>query len=438
MNLNENTQAVLLLTSHFSKLTQDAAKPLTPTEWGRFAAWLKERELSPAQLLEGNVTDMLSTWHDSKIPLNRVEALLGRGYALALAMEKWQRAGIWVLTRSDVDYPRRLKRRLRNDAPPFLFGVGNSRLLNSGGVAVVGSRHVDDENLQYADALGAKAAMTGVSVVSGGAKGVDEAAMSGALTVGGTVIGVLADSLLRAATAQKWRKGLLNNDLVLVSPFYPEAGFNTGNAMARNKYVYCLSDAAVVVHSGRNGGTWNGALENLKKNWVPVWVKPTEDVEAGNEAIVKQGGQWCESMIERLNVSSLFVCPQNEEIKANTSVLDDKEDQVENDSKGNDAKHQIVAEKSPAIHVKAKASNDTEHAESQLGFYQLFLQEVKRVCLGDAKSIDEISECMKLHKLQVRNWLEQAQNEGVIKKLEKPVRYQWNGGSMEPRQHSLF
>ncbi|MBL6987765.1 MAG: DNA-processing protein DprA, partial [Methylobacter sp.] len=88
MNLNENTQAVLLLTSHFTKLTQDAAKPLTPTEWGRFAAWLKEKELSPTQLLGRDVADMLSIWHDSKIPLNRIEALLGRGHALALAMEK--------------------------------------------------------------------------------------------------------------------------------------------------------------------------------------------------------------------------------------------------------------------------------------------------------------------------------------------------------------
>ena len=428
----------MLLTSHFTKLTQDAAKPLTPTEWGRFAAWLKEKELSPTQLLGRDVADMLSIWHDSKIPLNRIEALLGRGHALALAMEKWQRAGIWVLTRSDEDYPRRLKQRLRNDAPPFLFGVGNSRLLNNGGIAVVGSRQVNEENLQYADALGAKAALAGVSVVSGGAKGIDEAAMSGALTVEGTVIGVLADSLLKAATAQKWRNGLLNNNLVLVSPFYPEAGFTVGNAMARNKYVYCLSDVAVVVHSGRSGGTWNGAIENLKKGWVPVWVKPNRDAEAGNEAIVNQGGQWCENIIERLDVSSLFMSSQNVVSQADALLPPDKEQQVESALKGSDAKPYGSSEKLPAIHVKAKVSNDSGHAKSQIGFYQLFLQEVELVCFGDAKSIDEISECMKLHKLQVRNWLEQAQNEGVIKKLEKPVRYQWNGSSVEPKQQCLF
>jgi len=34
--------------------------------------------------------------------------------------------------------------------------------------------------------------------------------------------------------------------------------------MAKNKYVYGMADAAVIVHSGTTGGTWSGALEILK------------------------------------------------------------------------------------------------------------------------------------------------------------------------------
>ena len=73
-----------------------------------------------------------------------------------------------------------------------------------------------------------------------------------------------------------------------------------------------------------------------------------------------------------------------------------------------------------------------------MGFYQFFLQKLKRVCSGEAKSIDEISEYMELKKVQVRDWLEQAQKEGAIKKLKQPVRYQWNGSSVDPKQQSLF
>ncbi|MCX7066433.1 MAG: DNA-processing protein DprA [Methylococcales bacterium] len=422
MNLSENTQAVLLLTSHFTKSLPDAAKPLTPTEWGRFAVWLKEQELSPTQLLNGNVADSLTNWQDSKIPLNRLEALLARGHALALAMEKWQRAGIWVLTRSDAAYPKRLKLRLKNDAPPFLFGAGNPQLLNNGGIAVVGSRSVGEESLQYADALGVKSALSGVNIVSGGAKGIDEAAMSGALSVEGSVIGVLADSLLKAATVQKWRNGLLNNNLVLISPFYPEAGFNIGNAMARNKYIYCLADAAVIVHSGKTGGTWSGAVESLKKTWIPVWVKPTEDTEAGNEELVKQGAQWCESVIEACDINSLFANPQH------TESVEDNVYPVKNTSKCHDT----------PVMEELLETKISDNPALSCDFYSIFLQTLKRFCASNAKSIDEISDCTKLHKLQVRDWLEQAENEGSIKKLKKPVRYQWNESSAQTKQLSLF
>lgn len=60
--------------------------------------------------------------------------------------------------------------------------------------------------------------------------------MSVAMHANGHVVGVLADSLLKSATSAKWRKGLMDGNVVLVSPFFPEAGFNVGNAMARNKY----------------------------------------------------------------------------------------------------------------------------------------------------------------------------------------------------------
>ncbi len=52
----------------------------------------------------------------------------------------------------------------------------------------------------------------------------------------------------------------------MISPYSPEAPFHSvGNAMARNKLIYCMADQALVVHSRREGGTWNGALENLEK-----------------------------------------------------------------------------------------------------------------------------------------------------------------------------
>ena len=186
MSFSENTQAILLLNTYFSKPERGAAKPLTPTEWGRFALWLKDQKLSPAQLLQKNFSELLADWQDKNITFDRIKVLLERGNAMALALEKWQRAGVWVITRSDDCYPKRLKARLGTLAPPVFFGVGNKDLLNQGGLAVVGSRNASPVDLAFTDAIGAKSASSGVCIVSGGARGVDETSMLGAVNAQGT------------------------------------------------------------------------------------------------------------------------------------------------------------------------------------------------------------------------------------------------------------
>ena len=141
------------------------------------------------------------------------------------------------MTRSDPDYPERLKRRLRLDSPAVLFGCGNKSLLDKGGVAVIGSRNANEDDLNFTVNIGKETAYQGHSVISGGAKGVDQSAMMGALDNEGTAIGVMADSLIKATTSAKYRKKIMSGDLVLITPFNPEAGFNVGNAMARNRHL---------------------------------------------------------------------------------------------------------------------------------------------------------------------------------------------------------
>ncbi|MGL5335859.1 MAG: DNA-processing protein DprA, partial [Enterovibrio sp.] len=280
MNLSPTAQATLLLTCYFSKANDENAKPLTNTEWGRFALWLKEKSINPADLLGADPNVLLSGWRDERISTERILQLLNRGHSFALAVEKWRRVGLWLVTRSDPEYPKRLKQRLKTASPPVLFGCGNKALLNAGGLAVIGSRDASEGDLFFTQQVGAKAASEGIAIVSGGARGVDETAMLGAMQQGGFAIGVMADSLLKAATSAKWRNGLMDDKAVLISPFHPEAGFNAGNAMARNKYIYCLADSSLVIHSNKKGGTLSGAEENLKKAWVPLWIKTTTDKNA--------------------------------------------------------------------------------------------------------------------------------------------------------------
>ena len=83
-------------------------------------------------------------------------------------------------------------------------------------------------------------------------------------------------------------RNVQNGNLLLLSVSKPDAGFNVGFAMMRNRYIYAQSEATVVVRSDLNkGGTWTGATENPKNNWCTTlcW----EHSYPGNKALIEKG-----------------------------------------------------------------------------------------------------------------------------------------------------
>ncbi|MFZ4704317.1 MAG: hypothetical protein ACOYMG_30105, partial [Candidatus Methylumidiphilus sp.] len=87
------------------------------------------------------------------------------------------------------------------------------------------------------------------------------------------------------------RNLLIDGGLVLISPYDPAAGFNIGNAMQRNKLIYALADAALVVNSDLNkGGTWAGAVEQLDKlRLIPIYARSTGELGEGLPALMEKG-----------------------------------------------------------------------------------------------------------------------------------------------------
>jgi len=289
--LSSNTQAILLLTAPLiAGRGGSLTDLLSPGEYKRLARHLRDMQRQPADLLSPDVADLVGKC-EPVIEESRLRRLLGRGFLLSQVAERWQARAIWVSSRADAGYPQRLKARLREDAPAVLYGCGDVSLLETGGLAVVGSRDVGDTLIDYATNVGRLAASAGRTLVSGGAKGIDQAAMLGALEAGGNALGVLADSLEKNAMNREQRNRLIDGQLVLISPYDPGAGFNVGNAMARNKLIYALADAALVVSSDLDkGGTWAGAVEQLGRfRMVPVFVRSTGEASAGIDALRERG-----------------------------------------------------------------------------------------------------------------------------------------------------
>ena len=297
--LSQNTKAILLLTAPLivgrGRPRDPGLRPLSlKREYSELANRLREVGREPADLVgvDGSaVLDESLTADGPRIDRYRIESLLGRGVQLSLAVERWQTRAIWVVSRADHDYPRRLKARLREHAPPVLYGCGDRSLADRGGLAVVGPRDVAENLIDYAQEVGGLVARSGRVVISGAAKGVDRAAMAGALTAGGWAVGVLANDLARASTHRENRDALLDGRLVLVSPYDPAARFFAGHAMERNHSVYSLADASLVVEAlvGR-GGTWAGATAQLDRRSVsPVYVRSTLGHSEGLAALGARG-----------------------------------------------------------------------------------------------------------------------------------------------------
>lgn len=417
MSLSPNTQAILLLTAPLiAGRDERSADLLTLGEYKRLAQFLRDTQRQPADLLAPDAQELLAECQ-RLIDSERLKSLLARGFLLSQAIERWRARAIWVVSRADVEYPRRLKTRLKNDAPPVLYMCGDAAILNSGGLAVVGSRHVDDALVEYTESVGRLAAKARYTVVSGGARGIDQAAMRGALESGGKVAGIIADSLERTALNREHRNPLMDGQLVLVSPYDPSAGFNVGHAMQRNKLIYALADAALVVSSNyQKGGTWAGAVEQLEKlRLVPVYVRLNGETNKGLEALRRKGAlPWPH--------------PETPEALAETLAVQEspKKDALEQD----ELSFSVREEPNRAYEnpTSALSSDDTfapMSSESPLAPADDLFAKVRELLekMTTPKTEAEVATDLEVSKGQAKQWLQRLVKEGVLEKLSKPVRY---------------
>jgi DNA processing protein len=293
-----DTQAVLLLTAPLLVgRREEGVKPLNAREYQRVADHLLALERRPGDLLRPE-NDELRTQCAAIKGVGDLDALLRRGMLLSQALDRWATRGIWVVSRADGAYPRRLIASLGTAAPPVLYGVGDGSLLSRPALGVVGSRKAPKVALEAAAEAGASAARIGALLVSGDAQGIDRAAMQAAAEAGGVVVAVLGDGLERQALVPENREAIHDDRLVLVSPYDPGVGRSIGLLMGRNKVIYGLSDAVLIADTKhREGGTWNGAHEHLSKQRPgTVFIRADRPTSEGQEALLQLGGQvWPEA-----------------------------------------------------------------------------------------------------------------------------------------------
>lgn len=290
MILTTDSQVLVSLCSHIGLSSQSDASPFSTREWYVLSKKLGQHGLRPDDLLHLKPEQLADIVDHNQKMVERIISLLGRAGSLAIELERLESLGVGVVTRIDEDYPSRYKQRLKENAPVLLFYSGERALLGQPGVAIVGSRNLDQVGEQSADFIGNACGLSGLVLYSGGARGVDSLSMKAALDARGFAVGILADSLEKAIRNPEYRSAIAERNLCLVTPYSPSAPFSVGNAMGRNRLIYTLADFAIVVASDfEKGGTWAGATEAFKAGWLPVFTLQYEQMPHGNAKLIESG-----------------------------------------------------------------------------------------------------------------------------------------------------
>jgi DNA processing protein len=205
---------------------------------------------------------------------------------------RMMKAGAQLISIQDSRYPKQLREIY--DPPLVLFSLGRTELLDTPGIAVVGTRRPSPYGLAATERLSSDLAKAGLTIVSGMARGIDTAAHRAALAVGGRTVAVfgcgvdvLYPSENRKLYGEIAREGLLLSEFPMGAPAYPQ------NFPIRNRIVSGLSNGVLIVEGAQHSGSAITAKVGMDQG-REVFAVPgniTSRMSWGPNLLIKQGAK---------------------------------------------------------------------------------------------------------------------------------------------------
>jgi len=204
--------------------------------------------------------------------------------------EKCAELGINIVTYYDADYPYALK---ELKSPPILLYIyGSVRVLPNKTVGVVGTRRATPYGRRVADSIGRSCALLDITLVSGGAAGIDGSAHYAACRNGGSTLAVLGtgvDVVFPSSHKELFRE--IRENGALISEFPLATKGEPWRFPKRNRIIAALSDKLIVVEAPVKSGamiTARMALDLGREIWaVPGHID--EDAAAGTNRLIFEG-----------------------------------------------------------------------------------------------------------------------------------------------------
>jgi DNA processing protein len=202
------------------------------------------------------------------------------------------------------DYPTRLSE--IGDAPAVLWCRGDLLPRDDLAIAIVGTRHATRYGLRQAERLARGLALTGYTIVSGLARGIDAAAHRGALSAGGRTLAVLGSGLLNMYPPEHGELSLqIAADGAVISEFPALQPPRSGAFPQRNRIISGLSLGVIIVEAAERSGALISARHAMEQNREVFAVPGPIDsrVSAGCHQLIRDGAtlvQGIDDVIEQL------------------------------------------------------------------------------------------------------------------------------------------
>ena len=199
--------------------------------------------------------------------------------------------GCRVITLHDDEYPDRLRNIY--DPPIILYVRGSLPIIDEEpAVAIVGTRYCTPYGLNAAEKIGYQLAQCGLIVVSGLAKGIDAAAMRGALRGGGRVVGVIGSGLDIVYPAEN--KSLFTDVAAsgaIVSEYPPGATAVPAHFPVRNRIISGLSLGVAVIEAPKKSGALITAARALEQGRDVFALPGNVDAKSseGSNMLLREG-----------------------------------------------------------------------------------------------------------------------------------------------------
>lgn len=286
MFYSDDAFATMLLTMALSPNREEYARPYSVQEFKKLEECVRsssKRQLG--RLLNMDISGLMMYLNISEEEAYRIFTLLNRGVQLTYALEGHLKEGMEVVTIHDEDYPRRIKRKMGISAPPFFYRCGKHEILNQPAIAILGISGVKTtgEVRDAVEKLVQNACRMGYAIITGGELGVSRVAAGVVSENNGILLDVLGGGMAEHIHYEGIAEMIAAQRCAVISLEHPESMFTVSHAIARNKLLFSLADAAFVFNTdGKRGET--DALHNHYCDWIYAW-----DGHPANHALIGKG-----------------------------------------------------------------------------------------------------------------------------------------------------